>query len=102
MFYRGRVKDSDGNEYELYPEVLDILSALSKKKYTLAIASRIEDIAAAYQLLIFFNIAHFFTYIEIYPCEKTVHFNWQVFENLIACNIYNYFLNYYFCLLLII
>lgn len=76
----------DGNMYKLYPEVLNILSTLFDKNYTLAIASKIEDISAAYQLLIYFNISHFFTYKEIYPFTKTVHFNWQVCTS-IACKI---------------
>lgn len=70
------MKDLDGNVYTLYPEVIDILLKLTNKNYTLAIASRIEDICTAYQLLIYFNISHFFKYKEIYPCVKTVHFNW--------------------------
>jgi magnesium-dependent phosphatase 1 len=74
--YSGRIKDNDGNEYELYPEVLDILSELKKKNYTLAIASRIEDISTAYLLLIYFNISDFFKFKEIYPGSKIIHFKW--------------------------
>lgn len=76
FFYREIVRDLDGNEYTLFPEVRDILLELTNKNYTLAIASRIEDISTAYQLLIFFNISHYFKYKEIYPCSKTVHFKW--------------------------
>lgn len=70
------MKDFDGNQYKLYPDVLDIMSELTSKNYTLAIASRIEDISTAYQLLIYFNISQLFKYKEIYPCSKIVHFNW--------------------------
>lgn len=76
MIYRGKVKDLNGNVYKLYPDVLDILLALVNNHYILGLASRIEDISAAYQLLIYFKISHFFTFKEIYPCEKTVHFKW--------------------------
>ncbi|XP_050539781.1 magnesium-dependent phosphatase 1-like isoform X3 [Daktulosphaira vitifoliae] len=81
-----KVKDVYGNEYSLFPEVLDALFKLSKENYILAVASRIEDITTAYLLLNFFNIAHYFTYIEIYPYNKSVHFKWL---NLKSCIPYN-------------
>ncbi|KAK7868663.1 hypothetical protein R5R35_006959 [Gryllus longicercus] len=38
------------------------------------VASRIEDIMGAYQLLELFNLNSFFTYKEIYPTSKILHF----------------------------
>ncbi|XP_050539783.1 magnesium-dependent phosphatase 1-like isoform X4 [Daktulosphaira vitifoliae] len=62
------------------------LDCLKKVKDVYAVASRIEDITTAYLLLNFFNIAHYFTYIEIYPYNKSVHFKWL---NLKSCIPYN-------------
>ncbi|XP_050421677.1 magnesium-dependent phosphatase 1-like isoform X2 [Adelges cooleyi] len=79
----GIVMDFDGNKYELFPEVIELLRKLKNKNYILAVASRIEDIPTAYQLLIYFNILHFFTYIEVYPCKKTIHFQWLHLKSLL-------------------
>lgn len=69
----GIVSDSSGKTCSTYPDVEKVLITLSKKT-ALGIASRIEDIAGAYQLLHLLNIFKYFTLVEIYPCGKLVHF----------------------------
>jgi predicted phosphatase len=46
---------------------------LRNNGYSLAVASRIEDIPGAYQLQQLFGIMQYFQYKEIYPVTKTVH-----------------------------
>ncbi|CAG2054750.1 unnamed protein product [Timema podura] len=69
-----KVIDNKGKELICYPEVHGILSRLYTNGCKLAIASRIEDIPGAYQLLQLFDINSFFHYKEIYPMSKSVHF----------------------------
>lgn len=78
-FYRNNtILDSEGNEYYLYPGVQEMLYVLSQH-CTLAIASRIEEIACAYQCLHFFNISSYIPLKEIYPTSKKVHLKRYVF-----------------------
>jgi magnesium-dependent phosphatase 1 len=72
---RGNVIDARGRALKIFPEVPQLLSTLTDNGYSLAVASRIEDIPGAYQLLQLFGITQYFQYKEIYPSTKTVHFN---------------------------
>lgn len=72
---KGNVIDTRGKVLKTFPEVPQLLTTLRNNGYTLAVASRIEDIPGAYQLLQLFGIMHYFQYKEIYPGTKTVHFN---------------------------
>ncbi|PSN38966.1 Magnesium-dependent phosphatase 1 [Blattella germanica] len=71
---KGNVVDVRGKVFKTFPEVSQLLTALSENRYNLALASRIEDIPGAYQLLHFFDLTHYFVYKEIYPGTKTKHF----------------------------
>ncbi|XP_065220762.1 magnesium-dependent phosphatase 1-like isoform X1 [Planococcus citri] len=68
------VMDNFGRVCYLYSDTLKILSFLKKKNYTIAIASRAENICGSYQLLQLFGIADYFRYKEIYPGSKVQHF----------------------------
>ncbi|XP_046390533.1 magnesium-dependent phosphatase 1-like [Ischnura elegans] len=70
----GKVKDTKGKEYTLYPEVHQVLGKLFLEGYTLGVASRIENIEAADQLMKYFNLKNYFSYIFVYPGTKTNHF----------------------------
>ncbi|XP_022188665.2 magnesium-dependent phosphatase 1 isoform X1 [Nilaparvata lugens] len=71
----GRVVDgSNTNELKLFPEVLETLQTLRDEKHCLAVASRIKDIAGAYQVLHFLQIYNLFTFVKIYPGYKIPHF----------------------------
>jgi magnesium-dependent phosphatase 1 len=72
---RGNVIDVRGRVFKTFSEVPQLLMTLTSNGYTLAVASRIEDIAGAYQLLQLFGITQYFKYKEIYPSTKKVHFN---------------------------
>lgn len=72
---KGNVIDTRGKVLKTFPEVPQLLMTLGNNGYTLAVASRIEDICGAYQLLQLFGIMQYFQYKEIYPGTKTVHFN---------------------------
>ncbi|XP_065220763.1 magnesium-dependent phosphatase 1-like isoform X2 [Planococcus citri] len=54
------VMDNFGRVCYLYSDTLKILSFLKKKNYTIAIASRAENICGSYQLLQLFGIADYF------------------------------------------
>ncbi|PNF13874.1 hypothetical protein B7P43_G11475 [Cryptotermes secundus] len=69
------ITDTRGRVFKTFPEVPQLLRALTNSGYNLAAASRIEDIPGAYQLLHLFDITQYFRYKEIYPGTKTVHFN---------------------------
>ncbi|XP_014261590.1 magnesium-dependent phosphatase 1-like isoform X4 [Cimex lectularius] len=68
------VVDSQNAVCKLYPEVFQLLSYLSSLDVSLAIASRITDVAGAVQLLHNLLIRDFFDFVEIYPTRKTLHF----------------------------
>lgn len=66
------IQDANGEVCSLFPEVRDILSVLAKECY-LGIASRIENICSAYQILNLFHLCDYFPLKEIYPASKRVH-----------------------------
>uniref|UniRef100_A0A1B6HJS9 Magnesium-dependent phosphatase-1 n=2 Tax=Homalodisca liturata TaxID=320908 RepID=A0A1B6HJS9_9HEMI len=68
----GNSVDSELTLISLYPEVKDILQSMSKH-FLLAVASRVEDITVAYQLLSFCQISSYFPLKEIYPTSKSIH-----------------------------
>jgi magnesium-dependent phosphatase 1 len=72
---KGNVTDAKGRVFKTFPEVPQLLMTLTNNGYSLAVASRIEDIPGAYQLLQLFGITQYFQYKEIYPNTKTVHFH---------------------------
>ncbi|KAJ9593158.1 hypothetical protein L9F63_015289 [Diploptera punctata] len=71
---KGNITDTKGKVFKTFPEVPEVLKELTEDNYKLAVASRIEDIPGAYQLLHLFELTHYFSYKEIYPGSKTVHF----------------------------
>uniref|UniRef100_A0A1B6GYA4 Magnesium-dependent phosphatase-1 n=1 Tax=Cuerna arida TaxID=1464854 RepID=A0A1B6GYA4_9HEMI len=68
----GNSVDSGMNHISLYPEVKVILQFMSEH-FLLAVASRVEDITMAYQLLSFCQISSYFPLKEIYPTSKSIH-----------------------------
>ena len=70
----GFITDSDQRVIELYPDTKKILEKLKSENIPIAIASRTSEPGWARSLLELFEIEHFFTYQEIYPSSKTVHF----------------------------
>ena len=70
----GTIHDANEVKISLYHEVPKILKKLTEDGYTLALASRTSAPHIAHQLLELFEIAHYFSYQEIYPSDKTVHF----------------------------
>jgi magnesium-dependent phosphatase 1 len=68
------VVDSENNEIVLYADVLSILAIL-REKYVLAVASRTYQPAWARELMKLLEIEPYFSYFEIYPSTKTVHFH---------------------------
>ncbi|CAG9860605.1 unnamed protein product [Phyllotreta striolata] len=71
----GSIWDSQKTKIKCYPEVPDVLNLLHNEGYILAVASRSPQIEAARQLIEFLEWDKYFTYIEIYPGNKTEHFN---------------------------
>ncbi|XP_071447028.1 magnesium-dependent phosphatase 1-like [Hetaerina americana] len=69
----GRVIDSRGKAYNLFPGVHGVLGKLFHEGFTLGVASRIENFDAAEQLMRYFNLKRYFSYIVIYPGTKTKH-----------------------------
>ncbi|XP_047114552.1 magnesium-dependent phosphatase 1-like [Schistocerca piceifrons] len=69
-----KIVDASGVVVDVFPGVKEILEKLFERNITLAVASRIEDVAGAYQLIHLFDIAKYFTYTEIYPTSKSKHF----------------------------
>lgn len=79
IYRNGRVFDSESNCIQLaaYGEVYEVMSLLKSPKHgdiKLGVASRIADIAGAYQLLHLLNLSHYFNYKQIYPGKKIAHF----------------------------
>ncbi|KAK3921408.1 Magnesium-dependent phosphatase 1 [Frankliniella fusca] len=71
---RGRVVDSIGQMVSLMDDTVQSLEYVKGKDYQIGIASRIEDICGAYQLINLLEISHYFDYREIYPGCKMKHF----------------------------
>ncbi|CAH0392687.1 unnamed protein product [Bemisia tabaci] len=69
------VVDNRGVSCKLYPGAMASLQYLKSNGFPLAIASRISNISAAYQLLHLFNISQYFDFKTIYPGSKVHHFN---------------------------
>jgi len=77
--------DQSGQEIRPFPEVPEVLEYLVKEGYTLAAASRTNKPPGAFQLLEMLDWNKYFTFKEIYPGTKLVHFQRlefvQVFSN---------------------
>ncbi|MFC2087610.1 magnesium-dependent phosphatase-1 [Bacteroidota bacterium] len=71
----GYVFDREMNEISLYPEVPEILEDILIKDIKLGIASKTNARERAVELLEMFNIYNYFSYIEMYPGNKTIHFH---------------------------
>jgi len=71
----GRLLDSLGNWIRLYPEVKEILQLLLEKDKKLVAASRTYKPDWAKELLHLLDIDRYFHHEEIYPADKTKHFN---------------------------
>ncbi len=70
----GRLLDSLGNWIRLYPDVEEILQFLLKKNKKIVAASRTHKPDWAKELLRLFKIDAYFDLKEIYPADKTKHF----------------------------
>ncbi|RWS31451.1 hypothetical protein B4U80_03004, partial [Leptotrombidium deliense] len=71
----GKIVDAYGHEVKYYPEVPEVLEALTKAGYKLGVASRTSAAEEAYQLISLFGWKQYFTVCEIYPGSKVTHFN---------------------------
>ncbi|XP_046384305.1 magnesium-dependent phosphatase 1-like [Ischnura elegans] len=71
---RGDVLDQRGTKVKHYPEVPKVLQKLSSKGYDLAVVSRTGEVRGANQLLQLYGWERFFKFKEIYPGQKTKHF----------------------------
>ncbi|XP_071442940.1 magnesium-dependent phosphatase 1-like isoform X2 [Hetaerina americana] len=71
---RGDVLDQRGTKVKHYPEVPKVLQKLSSKGYDLAVVSRTGEVRGANQLLQLYGWDRFFKFKEIYPGQKTKHF----------------------------
>lgn len=67
--------DSCGREATLNEDTLITLEFIKERGHQIGIASRIEDLSGAYQLINLLNIAPYISYREIYPGCKKKHFN---------------------------
>ena len=70
----GRVISACGTQVRLYPEVPELLDELSSRGHALSLASRTSAPAIAGRLLDLFGIARHFQHPQIYPGDKSVHF----------------------------
>lgn len=70
----GGVEDARGVAVTTFPEVPATLRRLLEGGYQLAVASRVEDVAGAFQLLRLLDLHDLFSFVEIYPTPKTRHF----------------------------
>nr|CAI5847353.1 unnamed protein product [Callosobruchus analis] len=70
----GHIVDSKGTELKYYDQVPSILKDLEEKGYVLAVVSKIPKAKAARQLIHLFGWDQFFSFKEIYPGQKTTHF----------------------------
>ncbi len=71
----GQVRDSEGREFQLYPDVVEILDQLDQTSSQLALASRTMEPAWAQWLLDAWNLTDRFDHREIYPGSKLAHFS---------------------------
>ncbi|XP_057658278.1 magnesium-dependent phosphatase 1-like [Diorhabda carinulata] len=71
----GHIVDRNNTKIECYPEVPEVLNELHNEGYTLAVASRTSEIKGAKQLIQLFGWDKYFKYLEIFPGQKTKHFN---------------------------
>jgi magnesium-dependent phosphatase 1 len=68
------IYDSENNKITLYPDVFQIIRQLTKRGYTLGLASRTYEPSWANKLLDLFEIGNYFNFKEIYPSSKKEHF----------------------------
>jgi magnesium-dependent phosphatase 1 len=70
----GEIYDSAGRWIRLYPSVLELLQSIRNSGKSIAAASRTYRPDWACELLLFFQMDHFFDRKEIYPGSKVRHF----------------------------
>ncbi|KAE8749086.1 hypothetical protein FOCC_FOCC004255 [Frankliniella occidentalis] len=71
---RDCVVDVTGQKVNLMVDTIPSLEYVKQRGYQIGIASRIEDICGAYQLLNLLGISSYIDYREIYPGCKKKHF----------------------------
>ncbi|XP_054276827.1 magnesium-dependent phosphatase 1-like isoform X1 [Macrosteles quadrilineatus] len=71
----GVVTDASGTKLRIYPEVVQVLETLKDNGILIAAASRTQEPPAARDMLKYFDLDKYFDFKEIYPGEKTAHFN---------------------------
>ena len=69
------IYDAEGSHIKLYPDVIHILETLRKSGKKIAVASRTSAPKSARQLMKLLKFDHMIDYSEIYPRQKTFHFN---------------------------
>lgn len=67
--------DASGTKLCIYPEVVQVLETLKDNGILIAAASRTQEPPAARDMLKYFDLDKYFDFKEIYPGEKTAHFN---------------------------
>ncbi len=68
------ILDAKGNKIVLYNNVEKLLESIKSSGKKLGIASRTSAPHIANELLELFNLRRYFDFIEIFPAEKTKHF----------------------------
>jgi magnesium-dependent phosphatase 1 len=71
----GNLYDAAGRKIKLFPDVLHILETLKANHILIGIASRTYEPDWASLFLDKLGIRHYFNFEEIYPGDKTMHFN---------------------------
>ncbi|MBN2166150.1 MAG: magnesium-dependent phosphatase-1 [Marinilabiliaceae bacterium] len=73
-YKNGEVFDSEGAKIKLYPDAVKIFETLKQNGYKIAIASRTNAPKSAKQLMKLLDIEKYIDHSEIYPKQKTFHF----------------------------
>lgn len=74
LYSNETIKDAHGKKLKIYPEVIQVLEILKANKILVAAASRTHAPPAAQEMLNKFDLDKYFDFKEIYPGEKTTHF----------------------------
>uniref|UniRef100_A0A1B6LNV1 Magnesium-dependent phosphatase-1 n=1 Tax=Graphocephala atropunctata TaxID=36148 RepID=A0A1B6LNV1_9HEMI len=70
----GTVVDRRGVKLKIFAETKKVLETLKENKILIAAASRTQEPPAARDMLKYFDLDKYFDFKEIYPGEKTTHF----------------------------